>query len=275
MNKLKNFSNQKMSWIKVIILAIGAAVLTAVLKIIPIFENTSFQDIAINLECWILFAVFIVVNCEKWYEASLKTFVFFLISQPLIYLIQVPFSSLKFGIFQYYKYWFIITVLTIPGAAIAYLVKKKNWLSVAVLSVATGFLGYMTADYFWSVTSEFPYHLLSMCFCVVLAIFLIFALFYNKMHRIVSIGITVIVMAVSLFVIKPTTSITIELEEGKWTYVIDDPEIARIEIEEDNSVVFKAKKNGNTLVTFTNEDGEIAEYWVTVSGGGVYINTFD
>ncbi len=41
-------------------------------------------------------------------------FFFFLISQPLIYLLQVPFSSMGFELFIYYKYWFIWTLLTIP-----------------------------------------------------------------------------------------------------------------------------------------------------------------
>ena len=276
MNKLKSFSNQKMPWIKVIVLAVATAVLTAVLNVIPALNNTSFQDIAINLECWILFAVCIIVNCKKWHEAALKTFVFFLISQPLIYLIEVPFSAMKFGIFQYYRYWFVVTLLTLPGAAIAYLVKRRDWLSVAVLSVATGFLGYSSSSYFWSVISDFPHHLLSMCFCIALEFFLIFALLDKKVHRIVAVGIVIVVTAVSLFVLKPTnTEQTVMLDEGKWTYVIDNPEIADVEIKDDNSVVFTAKDKGNSIVTFTNEKGETTEYWITVSGGEIYINTLD
>ena len=48
---MKEFTKQKMSWKKVILLAAAAAVLTAVLKLLPFFNNTSFQDIAINPEC--------------------------------------------------------------------------------------------------------------------------------------------------------------------------------------------------------------------------------
>ena len=121
MEKLKFFSSQKMSWLKVIIFSISTAVLTAVLNLIPFLNNTSFQDIAISYECWILFAIYIIVNCQKWYEAALKTFVFFLISQPLIYLIEVPFDDMGFQLFTYYKFWFILTLLTLPGAASAFL----------------------------------------------------------------------------------------------------------------------------------------------------------
>lgn len=275
MNKLKFFSNQKMPWIKVIILAVASAVITAVLNLIPALHNTSFQDIAVNLECWILFAVFIIVNCRKWWEASLKTFVFFLLSQPLIYLIQVPFSSIRFGLFNYYKYWFIVTVLTLPGAAIAYQVKRKDWLATAVLSVATGFLGYSTATYFWRTKADFPYHLISMCFCVILALFLIFALLDKKSHRLASVLVVVIAAAITLYVFKPTTEQAITLDEGSWTYVIEDPEIADVEIKDDNSVVFSAKSKGTSLVTFTNENGEITEYYVTVSGGSIIATPFD
>ncbi len=275
MSKLKIFSEQKMSWIKVILLAAASAVLTAVLKLIPALENTSFQDIAVNPECWLLFAVFIIVNCKKPLEAVLKTFVFFLISQPLIYLIQVPFSAQGFGIFQYYKYWFFITLLTLPGAAIAYLVKRRDWLGAAVLSVAAGGLGYMAADYFWRVKADFPHHLLSLCFCIALALFLTFALLDKKTHRIAVIGVTAAVMAITLFVTKPTVEQTVTLEDGTWSYVLDHPEIADIKIEEGNSVVVTAKSKGTAVVTFTNEQGKTIEYCVTVSGGSVYVNAIE
>lgn len=116
----KYFGEYNIRWSRVIILAVITAVYTAVINLMPFLKETSFQDIAISLECWILFAVFIIVNCKNWWEASLKCFVFFLISQPLIYLIEVPFNSLGWRIFQYYKYWFIMTVLTLPGAVVAF-----------------------------------------------------------------------------------------------------------------------------------------------------------
>lgn len=65
--------DQKMSWLTVIIFAVITAVVTAVLNLIPPLKDTSFQDIAISFECWIVFAVFIIINCSKWWEASLKT----------------------------------------------------------------------------------------------------------------------------------------------------------------------------------------------------------
>ena len=214
-----------MSWLKVIIFAISTAVLTAVLNLIPALNGTSFQDIAISYECWILFAVFIIVNCQKWYEAALKTFVFFLISQPLIYLIEVPFDAMGFKLFMYYDFWFIVTLLTLPGAAIAFLVKRKDWLSVAVLSVANIFLGYIAVCYFWVVRYKFPYHLLSMIFCVALALFFVFTLLDKKSHRIVAILVIVAAITVSLFMLKPNSSATINLGEGNWNCTVENSDI--------------------------------------------------
>ena len=51
----------------------------------------------------IMFAMIIISNCKTPKEAAAKTFVFFLISQPLIYLLQVPFSWQGWGLFHYYK----------------------------------------------------------------------------------------------------------------------------------------------------------------------------
>lgn len=137
-----------MGWTKVIVLSVVTAAFTAAMAIIPFFAETSFHDIAVNLEAWILFAMLIIMNCKTRKEASLKTFVLFLISQPLIYLIEALILPVGFAAFQCYKYWFIVTVLTIPGAAITFQVKKKDWSGVFALSVATAFLGYMAATYF-------------------------------------------------------------------------------------------------------------------------------
>ncbi len=275
MKEVKWYTNQKMTWKRVIVLALITAVVTAGLKLIPALNGTSFQDIAVNLECWILFAVYIIINCEKWQEASIKTFVFFLISQPLIYLIQVPFAGMGFGLFQYYKYWFVITVLTLPGAAIAFLVKRKDWLGTAVLSVATGFLGFMTADYFWSVKAKFPKHILSMCFCIALVLFLAFVLLDKKMHRIVAVGVAVVVLAVSLFILKPIDKQTIDLGEGTWTCTVDKPDIADVVISDGTQALVTAHSDGNTFVTFVNGQGEIKEYLISVGGGSIYLNEMD
>ena len=70
----------------------------------------------------IFFAVIIMSNCKKPLESALKTFAFFLISQPLIYLLQVPFSPMGWGLFSYYPYWFYWTPATFPMAFVGWFI---------------------------------------------------------------------------------------------------------------------------------------------------------
>lgn len=77
-------------------------------------------------EAWIFFAVIIMANCKKPLESALKTFVFFLISQPLIYLFQVPFSWMGCELFKFYFYWFKVTLCTFPGAFIGWFITKRK-----------------------------------------------------------------------------------------------------------------------------------------------------
>ncbi len=69
------------------------------MAILPITADTSFRDISVYLEWWILFGTIIICNSKSPKDSALKYFIFFLISQPLIYLIEVPFSSMGFGYF--------------------------------------------------------------------------------------------------------------------------------------------------------------------------------
>lgn len=251
----KYFGEYNIKWSRVIIFAVITAVYTAIINLMPFLKETSFQDIAISLECWILFAVFIIVNCKKWWEASLKCFVFFLISQPLIYLIEVPFNSLGWGIFQYYKYWFIMTVLTLPGATVAFQLKKKNWLSVLVLSVVTIFLSYMTVEYFNSARYNFPHHLLSAVFCLVLAIFLIIILLDKKKYRIAALTVVLIVLIATFAYTAREHYVDMYLDEGNWTYTMENKSIVDIKIENGNYIMITSKHDGNTFVHFNNTDG--------------------
>ena len=261
-----------MTYPKVIIFAVITAVITAVLNLIPAFKNTSFQDIAVTPECWILFAVFIIVNCKTWHEATIKTFLFFLISQPLIYLIEVPFSALGFGIYQYYIYWAKVTLLTIPGSAIAFLIKRKDWISVFVLSIANIMLASIGADHFWEAYTSFPRHLLSVIFCLGVAVFFVFLILEKKIHRYVALAVTVIAFVIALFITKPVLSCELMLPEGNWSYTMDNGSIVNLSMEDSTNCKFSYVSQGYDTVTFTNENGEVLEYAITVTGGGIFVN---
>ena len=279
MEKLKKYFGEfNMTWPRVLLLALITAVWTAAMAAIPLLNDTSFEDISVTFEWWFLFAVFIIVNCKKWWEASLKCFVFFLVSQPLIYLFQVPFSSQGWGLFGYYRYWFILTLLTLPGAALAYQLKRKNWLSVAVLCVATGYLAIQSAMYFHSAALRFPRHLLSAVFCLALAVFFVLVLLDNKKQRIAALAIPLIVFAAAMvwnFLPGEGSMTGLTLSEGEWTYTIDDTSIADITVEDGNDFTITGKKNGSAIIDFENTDGTVQSYCIVVNGRSLMVNPVD
>ncbi len=160
------FGGIDMKWWKVIVFAVAAAALTAIFLIIPVFKDTSFRKMGETFEAWILFAVIIMANCRSPLDSALKTFVFFLISQPLIYLLQVPFSWQGWALFGYYKYWFFWTLLTFPMAYVGWYIRKKNWLSLLILLPVILYLtlGYVQAFSF--AFRHFPRSLVMALFCL-------------------------------------------------------------------------------------------------------------
>lgn len=200
---MKNFINKlfngiEMTWKKVIVFSIICAVFTAIMLVIPFTIHTSLSAPGTTFEFWIFMTLIVVMNCKKPIEAGLKTFVFFLISQPLIYLLQVPFSHLGWQLFMYYPRWFVLTLLTFPGAIIAWFVKKDKWYSALILSVATVILIFNGAYYVPYVTNKFPFYTLALVFCIGQAFFINFALLKNKRNRIICFAITLIAFIVVL-----------------------------------------------------------------------------
>ena len=99
------FGSLPMTWPVVCVSAAIIGVYVGVINQIPILYDTSFRDIAVSYEWWVLFAVLIVSNCKSAREAGMKCLVFFLISQPIIYLVELPMlgwdKALYSIIFQY------------------------------------------------------------------------------------------------------------------------------------------------------------------------------
>lgn len=89
----KLFGGINLTWPKLIAFAVIMGIYTALMAML-VPDGNSFHDIVVTMEWWVLPAILIIVNCKKPLEAALKTFVFFLISQPLVYLIQVPFNGM-------------------------------------------------------------------------------------------------------------------------------------------------------------------------------------
>ena len=266
----KLFFDLKMTWPRVIMYAVAAALLTFAALTVPGIKDTSIANIGVTFECWVLFALIVILNCNKPLEAGLKCFVFFLISQPLIYLLQVPFSYDGWAIFKYYPYWFIWTVLCFPGGMIAWYVKRDNVPSALILSVATTALAFLALWYFRNLLSTFPKGLIATVFTAALAVLLIFILLKNVKNRLIAGAITLtaaIVITVFLFVINPGGTrerYVFDLDESSsWSeYESNGDYIGTVSVS-DNTVVIDAEYYGTEHVSVINEDGEVITLIIT------------
>lgn len=197
LNKL--FFGINMTWKKIVLFAIGTAIFSALMLIIPFTIHTSLANPGTYPEFWLVCALIIVMNCNSSLEAGLKTIVFFLISQPLIYLLQVPFSWLGWQIFMYYPRWLIITLTTFPMAMIAYLIKKDNILSAVILSLGCALLTFMGMYFLASTLDHFPHMLISVIFCFGSVVVLIKTLLKNKKTRIIASIISILSLNFGFF----------------------------------------------------------------------------
>ena len=205
----KLFGDIDLTWKKLIIFAILAAIYTAVMAILPITKNTSFEDITISFEVWVLFGILIIMNSKSSKDSALKCFVFFLISQPLIYLIQVPFNPIGWKIFIYYRYWFYWTLLTIPMGFIGYYMKKDKWWGLLILMPMILLVGSHYTGFLKEIIYDFPHHLLSMIFCIITMIIYPIYIFKDKKIRII--GSTISILIIIILTILSLTG-------GRFTY---------------------------------------------------------
>ena len=196
----KLFGGIEMTWKRVIIFAILAGIYTALMALL-VPDGNSFHDIVATPEAWVLLAIIVIVNCKKPLEAALKVFVFFLISQPLVYLIQVPFNILGWGLFGYYPYWFKITLLTLPGGFIAWFVKKDIILGALVFSVAAAYLILTGVGYVTTCTEQFPNHLLSAIYCFAIIPIMCYGIFTKRTPKLIIGAISIVVLVAILILV--------------------------------------------------------------------------
>ena len=273
----KLFGGIDLKWSKLIIFAVIAGLYTALMAYLPQTKDTSFADISISYEWWVLFGVIIIMNSKSNLDSGLKCIVFFLISQPLIYLVQVPFSALGWGIFMYYKYWFILTLLTFPMGYIGYYLKKDKWWGLFILVPVMIFVGYHYARFLSETISFFPNHLLSTIFCA--ATIIIYSLFIFKDKKIVKacfiIALCILIGMTALALFQGTSyyNTTLLVEGGELAPEFDDTYTAYLEDESFGScdivyedsiecymVNVQFRKTGHTRLILESPDGEISYY---------------
>lgn len=194
----KVYGNLKMSWAAVIIFAIAAGIYTGLIMLVPALDNSSFQDIGINYEWWVIFAVIIVVNCRKKSEAALKCFVFFLISQPVIYAVEILIGhlDLNLALLFYKTTWLPMTFAVLPGAFIAFYCKGQDVRGAVVLGLGNTIQFIMGIMYIVKCLSDFPHHFLSIIVCFASIPVMSFGIQKQKKNRMISMLFPVIASAV-------------------------------------------------------------------------------
>lgn len=266
----KLFGGIEMTWKRVIVSAVVIAAYTALMLLLPCTKNTSFRDIGGDIPCWILFAVMIIANCKTAKEASAKTFVFFLISQPLIYLFQVPFSALGWGLFGYYPPWFVYTLLTLPGAWIGWHVRKKGILSGVILTPMLFLLASCGCSYFRTTVHAFPYELLSGIFCFAVIVLFLAVLLTEKKQRITAVLLTALLTSADIFYECRTgaSSVSFPLPETVsgtdiTEVLVSDPDHVSVDTEElkEDHMDVAVRKPGEYEIRLIGADGqELALY---------------
>ena len=189
------FGTLPMTWPVVCAFAAIIGIYVGVINQIPILYDTSFRDIAVTYEWWVLFALLIVSNCKNAKEAGLKCLVFFLISQPVIFLVELPSIGLDKVLYYYTKIWLPITLLTLPGGAIAFYAKKQNALGAVILGIGNTIVALLGVSYFQKLCHSFPRHLLTVISCASIIVVLILGMQKGWKTRILSAATTVLLTA--------------------------------------------------------------------------------
>ena len=274
----KLFGGINLTWPKLIAAAVFAGAFTALMAIIPALHYTSFLAITATFEAWILFGILIIVNSKSNLDAAWKCFVFFLISQPLVYLIQVPFSPLGWGLFGYYKYWFIWTLLCFPMGYIGYYMKKDNWWGYLILlpMILLTALSYQT--YFSDFLFSSPRYILVTLFCAAAMIFYPVVIFENRKIRTfgAAVGILGVAALTVLGLLNPPVYRTEIMVSGSeqsfdagYSAELEDRDLGDVEIVyldsiEEYAVHADFHRSGSTVFILESPDGEKSEFDLTV-----------
>ena len=189
------FGTLPMTWPVVCAFAAIIGIYVGVLNQIPILYDTSFREIAVSYEWWVLFALLIVSNCKSAREAGMKCLVFFLISQPVIFLVELPSIGLDKVLYYYTKIWLPITLLTLPGGAIAFYAKKQNALGAVVLSIGNTIVALMGVSYFQKLCHSFPRQLLTVISCASIIAVLLMGMQQKWKTRFLSAATTLLLTA--------------------------------------------------------------------------------
>lgn len=141
---------------------------------------------------------YLLLNSKSAKDSALKCFAFFLISQPLVYLIQDVINRSSLFV-TYYRFWFIWTIATIPMGFIGWYMKKDKWWGLLILAPMLVLLGYHFGQYLEMTIFSFSKHILTTMFCAITMILYLLVIFKDKVIKIVGIITGIIILIVFSF----------------------------------------------------------------------------
>ena len=270
----KLFGEIDLRWWKVIAAAVVAGVFTAVMALIPALHYTSFIAITTTFEAWILFGIIIIMNSKSNLDSALKCFVFFLISQPLVYLIQVPFNRYGWALIGYYKYWFIWTLLCFPMGFIGYYMKRGKWWGYLILLPMIALTGLSYLTYLTYFLYSMPRYILVCLFCAAAMIGYPLMIFENKKIKAVgaAIGAAAVIVITVICLLNPPVYSTYIMSngdeyvfDGSYSAYLEDEKYGSVRIEyveniEDYMLHADFRRSGDTVMTLVSPDGTKTEY---------------
>ena len=265
----KIFGGINLTWIKLIMMAIIVGIYTAIMAMLPIAKDTSFSDLTVTFEVWVFFGIFIIMNSKSAIDSSLKCFIFFLISQPLVYLFQdlINHSNL---FSTYYRFWILWTIACIPMGFIGYYMKKDKWWGLLILVPMLLLTAVECAGYFSKTIFSFPRHLLTTIFCISALIIYPLAIFNNKKVKTTGVVISglLIILIVLVCIIKPPIYSTYILSnddkyqfDDSYNVYLSDKKYGNLRIECDDEtkdcmIHAEFKKAGKTKLILESSDGK-------------------
>ena len=274
----KLFGGLNMTWWKLILFAVIAGVYTGLINQVPFLHDTSLTDPAIHFDRWVLCGILIIMNAKSNLDSALKCFVFFLISQPLIYLVEVPF--LGWSVMGYYRNWILWTILTFPMGFVGYYMKKDKWWGLGILAPMLVLLAIHYRGYLEQTVFSFPRHLYSTIFCAVTMLLYAVVIFSEKRVRITGVVISaVLIAAMTVWVIinPPVYSTDILFSEGEQGAVFDDtyqvsftdPSYGMLSIRYEDAIESymvhaEMRKAGQTEVVLKAPDGNEKHYEIHI-----------
>ena len=217
------------------------------------------------------------MNSKSNKDSALKCFAFFLISQPLVYLVQdiINHSNL---FMTYYRFWFIWTICCLPMGYIGYYMKKDKWWGYLILFPMILFDATSYSAYLFKFMFSYPKYLLIVLFCISTMIFYPLYIFRDKKIRITGVLISsILIICITIYdIVNPpvyNTQILSSNEEHFFdntynVYLTDNKygEVKIIYMDSIENYMIEAnfKREGKTDLVIESPDGKKEEYKVSI-----------